>query len=164
MLLIRDHIEKSKKIYLYIFSFITMQRLNHLFTSYQFIKYAEQKTEKFKWICLEKKQLETNTYCPPILIQQVTKNIPFSLSLRIVRTCTNTMNRDNRISELKDMLLHRSQPERLIDSAIQRAIKIPRKMAFNFFSSKNVKKRPVFVFKFDPSLPAIASIQAKHWR
>ena len=74
------------------------------------------------------------------------------------------MDRDNRLSELKDMLLHRSYPERLVDSAIQRAIKIPRKIALKKSVSKNVKKRPVFVIKFDPRLPAISSIQAKHWR
>ena len=70
------------------------------------------------------------------------------------------MDRDNRLSELKDMLLHRSYPERLVDSAIQRAIKIPRKIALQKSVSKNVKKRPVFVIKFDPRLPSIASTQA----
>jgi hypothetical protein len=115
---------------------------------------------------LFRKETAKNQYLLPSSIHPatVTKNIPFSLSLRIVRTCTNTMDRDNRLSELKDMLLHRSYPERLVDSAIQRAIKIPRKIALKKSVSKNVKKRPVFVIKFDPRLPAISSIQAKHWR
>ena len=55
----------------------------------------------------------------------VTRNIPFSFSLRIVRTCTNHQDRDMRLKELKSMLLDRSYPERLIDSAIDRARQIP---------------------------------------
>ena len=115
---------------------------------------------------LFRKETARNQYLLPSSIHPATvaKNIPFSLSLRIVRTCTNAIDRDNRLSELKDMLLHRSYPERLIDSAIERARKIPRKIALKKPVPKKAKKRPVFVIKFYPRLPAIASIQAKHWR
>ena len=96
----------------------------------------------------------------------VTKNIPFSLSLRIIRICTSPINRDIRLDELKNMLLERSYPERLINSAIDRARKIPRKKALKrTVKVKNdTSKRPVFVVKFDPRLPSISTIQAKHWR
>ena len=66
--------------------------------------------------------------------------------------------------ELKNMLLSRSYPERLIQSAIDRAKNIPRKMALKKAYKKNAVKRPVFAIKYDPRLPSIGSIQAKHWR
>ena len=94
----------------------------------------------------------------------VTRNIPFSLSLRIVRTCTNTQDREKRLMELKSMLLARSYPERLVDSAIDRARKIPRHIALKKSKKKSSKKRPIFAIKYDPRLPNIASIGAKHWR
>ena len=82
-------------------------------------------------IDLFRKECDRNQYLLPSSIHpgSVTKNIPFSLSLRIVRTCTNDKVRDTRLMELKNMLLSRSYPERLIQSAIDRAKNIPRKMA-----------------------------------
>jgi hypothetical protein len=117
-------------------------------------------------IDLFRKECDRNQYLLPSSIHpgSVTKNIPFSLSLRIVRTCTNDKVRDSRLMELKNMLLSRSYPERLIQSAIDRAKNIPRKMALKKAYKKNAVKRPVFAIKYDPRLPSIGSIQAKHWR
>ena len=69
---------------------------------------------------------EINIYCHPVC---VTKNIPFSLALRIVRTCTIAENRDQRLEELITMSLDRKYHKRLIESALDRAQKIPRKRA-----------------------------------
>ena len=52
-----------------------------------------------------------------------TKSIPFSLSLRIIRICTKTQDRDKRLGELKELLLARDYPELLIESAIKKSLK-----------------------------------------
>ena len=117
-------------------------------------------------IDLFRKECDRNQYLLPSSIHPgtVTKNIPFSLSLRIVRTCTNKDVRDIRLNELKSMLLSRSYPDRLIQSAIDRAKKIPRKVALQKTFQKSKVNRPVFATKYDPRLPSIGTIQAKHWR
>ena len=101
--------------------------------------------------------------CHPI---GCTKNIPFSLGLRIVRTCTEPETRDKRLSELKELLIHRDYPERLIDSALTRARAIPMRIALRKVIRKKEKnsKRPIFALKYDPRLPSISNIQSKHWR
>ena len=45
-----------------------------------------------------------------------TKNIHFSLEMRIVKICSETAKRDLRLLELKQMLLDRDYGEQLIDS------------------------------------------------
>ena len=119
-------------------------------------------------IDLFRKDCDRNQYLLPSSIHPstVTKNIPFSLSLRIIRTCTSTIKRDNRLEELKLMLLERNYPERLINSAVDRARKVPRKIALRKTVKEklNSSKKPIFVVKFDPRLPSIPTIGAKHWR
>ena len=68
-------------------------------------KISEGKIE----IDLFRKESDRNQYLLPSSIhpKTVTKNIPFSLSLRIVRVCTNNKERDQRHKELKNMLLSR---------------------------------------------------------
>ena len=58
---------------------------------------------------LYKKKSDRNTYLLPSSChpQQIVKPIPFSLSLRIVRACSNKEDRDKRLLELKDSLLAR---------------------------------------------------------
>ena len=125
---------------------------------------SEGKTD----IDLFRKDCDRNQYLLPSSIHPttVTKNIPFSLALRIIRTCISPYKRDIRFEELKLLLLDRNYPERLIDSAIERARKIPRKRALRkTIKPKNKEQKgPVFAVKFDPRLPSIPTIQAKHWR
>ena len=71
------------------------------------------------------------------------------MALRIVRICTECDKRDLRLQELKELLL---------------AKKIPRNFALLKITNKKSEKRPVFVLKYDPRLPPVQSIQAKHWR
>ena len=115
---------------------------------------------------LYRKESDRNQYLLPSSIhpKTVTKNIPFSLSLRIVRTCTNIQERDERLNELKNMLTSREYPDKLIDSAIERARAIPRRVALRKVDNTKILKKPVFAVRFDPRLPSISSIQAKHWR
>ena len=94
----------------------------------------------------------------------VTLNIPYSLSLRIIRICTNKEKALLRLQELKQVLLARKYPLDIIDGAINKALKVPRKVALLKVVKKTSKNRPVFALQYDPRLPAIQSIQAKHWR
>ena len=92
------------------------------------------------------------------------KNIPYSLAMRIVRICTNPSNRENRFSELKNLLLERGYNERKIDSSIQKARLVPKEAALRKVKRKENSQGPVFAVTFDPRLPALGQIQARHWR
>ena len=59
----------------------------------------------------------------------MTKNIPFSLALRIIRICSEKVDRDKRLAELREMLLSRDYPVGIINAAINRALAIPREEA-----------------------------------
>ena len=116
---------------------------------------------------LYRKESDRNQYlltdsCHPI---GCTKNIPFSLGLRIVRICTEPETRDKRLSELRELLIDRDYPERIVDSALNRARAIPRRVALRKVIRKKQKnsKRPIFALKYDPRLPSISNIQSKHW-
>ena len=63
------------------------------------------------------------------------------------------------MSELKELILARQYPESLIDRAIERARKIPRKVALLKVRTKNKEKQPIFAVKYDP-MPMLA----KHYR
>ena len=90
---------------------------------------------------LSRKSTDRNQYLLPSSCHPKTTsaNIPFSLSLRIIRTCTNSVVRDKRLEDLKELLLARDYPEKLINSAAERAKKIPRKVALK---EKKQKKNP----------------------
>ena len=94
----------------------------------------------------------------------VTDNIPYSLALRIVRICSEESARDQRLSELKEMLLQRDYKAKSIDSCIAKAKAIPRCEAIKRVVKCKVSDRPVFVVRYDPRLPHIPSIVKKHWR
>jgi hypothetical protein len=61
------------------------------------------------------------------------------------------------------MLLEMGFKELSIDSSIDKARSIPRHKALKKVIKKKTKG-PVFALTFDPRLPPIGSIQAKHWR
>ena len=70
-----------------------------------------------------RKQYLLPSSCHP---KVTTLAIPFSLGLRIVRTCTKPETRDIRLEDLKQLLLARKYPEDLVNKAINKARKIPR--------------------------------------
>ena len=96
--------------------------------------------------------------------KNVTNSIPFSLSLRIVRTCISQQKREQRFIELRERLLDRGYAVNTDNSAIDRARKIPREKALKKVNKENKSKGPVFAVTFDPRLPSIGSIEARHWR
>ena len=115
---------------------------------------------------LYRKETDRNQYllttsCHPA---HVTKNIPFSLALRIVRICSLSEDRDKRLEELKSLLLTRNYKSKLIDAAIQKAIQIPRTEALKKVIKSKNSPRPVFAITFDPRLPSISGIVQRHWR
>ena len=93
-----------------------------------------------------------------------TRAIPYSLGLRIVRICTKTDQRDQRLQELKQYLLEREYNEKAIDFSLEKARKVPRIKAIKKTQNRAAKKRPVFALDYDPRLPGLQAIQAKHWR
>ena len=76
---------------------------------------------------LFKKETDRNQYLLPTSCHPMscTKNIPYSLSLRIVRICTQEYKRDQRLEELKELLLNRNYSPALVDRAIGKAKKFP---------------------------------------
>ena len=116
---------------------------------------------------LFRKKTDRNQYLMPESCHSngIIKNIPYSLALRIIRICTKTDQRDNRLQELKILLLQRKYPEPLINRALDRARLVPRHKALRQRVKKQeTSKRPIFALKYDPRLPSIPAIHAKHWR
>ena len=118
-------------------------------------------------IDLHRKKTDRNQYLLPSSCHPKTTTlaIPYSLSLRIIRICTKIENRDKRLAELKDLLIARDYPENLVTRAIERAKKILRKIALMKIRKKESETRPAFFsIQYDPRLPAIQQVVAKHWR
>ena len=110
---------------------------------------------------LYRKPTDRNQYLLPSSCHpaHVTNNIPFSLAYRIVRICSEPDTRDQRLDELRQLLLDRNYKINIINSAINRAKLIPRMKAI-----EEKARRPVFSVIYDPRLPALPSIVKKHWR
>ena len=115
---------------------------------------------------LYKKDTDRNQYLLTSSIHPVhcTRNLPYSLALRIVRICSRSTDREKRFQELKSLLIDREYKEKTINFAIDKARNIPRIFALQKASKLKKTDRPVFAVTFDPRLPAIPNLQAKHWR
>ena len=115
---------------------------------------------------LFRKPTDRNQYLLPTSCHpnSVTKNIPYSLALRIVRICSETDTRDMRLNELKQMLLDRDYKASIIDAAISKAKAVPRSEALKKVNKPKTTSRPVFVVRHDPRLPSINNIIHKHYR
>ena len=77
---------------------------------------------------LYRKETDRNMYLLPTSCHppSCTKNIPFSLCLRIVRICSKPEYREEQFLKLKELLENRGYSERTINAAIDRARRIPR--------------------------------------
>ena len=115
---------------------------------------------------LYRKETDRNHYILPSSCHpKVTTNaIPHSLALRIVRICSEPNQRDIRLEEMKLRLIQRGYLEQLVDNAIRKAKRVPRSAALKKVKLVNPTQRQVFVVTYDPRLPSVISIQAKHWR
>ena len=72
-------------------------------------------------------------------------------------------NRDKRIQELRQLLLARCCQKHVIGPALLKSIKVPRNRVLLKRQKSENAKRPIFAVKYDPRLPPIQNIQAKHW-
>ena len=125
-----------------------------------YIKNAKIETDLFK------KETDRNQYLLPSSChsKQTTRNLPFSLSTRIVRICSESENRDLRLEQVKRALLDRNYNESIIDSAIAKAKSLNRNISLKRRAKPKENERPVFATAYDPRMPNIQPIQAKHWR
>ena len=115
---------------------------------------------------LYRKDTDRNMYLLPSSCHPPScmKNIPFSLCLRIVRICSRADDREKQFNKLKELMKSRGYSEMMINSAIERARNIPRHIALRKVSKSKESKRPVFALTYDPRLPPVQGIQAKHWQ
>ena len=98
--------------------------------------------------------------CHPI---ECTKNIPYSLGLRILRICTNPEVRDMRLQELKKLLLAGSYPEKLVNTALDKVKLVSRSIALkrDIGKKQRAKQRPVFAVRFDPRQQQTFNVRAE---
>ena len=92
----------------------------------------------------------------------VTNNIPYSLCYRLLRICTFKDTLQLRLQELKDLLLSRKYPVKVIDDAISRVLSMERKDAL-IKKEKNINPRIPFVVTFHRALPSFSKILKNAW-
>ena len=94
------------------------------------IKEGKIETDLYRKPTYQNQYLLTNS-CHPT---EVISNIPYSLGLRIIRTCGETESKDLRLKEPKEMLVARKYPIHLIDSAISTARLVSREQSLRLVS------------------------------
>ena len=123
-------------------------------------------------VSIENQKIETDLYkkptdrCQYLLPSSchpshITRNIPYSLAYRLVRICSTTEKLDQRLNELKEMLVSRDYRPKSVDAALAKARAIPRSVALEKVVKKK-NERPVFVITYDPRLPSVSNIFKKH--
>ena len=113
---------------------------------------------------LYRKPTDRNGYLLPQSCHQpaVFTSIPYSLAYRIQRICSCEKARDQRMEELKEMLLQRNYPRGVINAAIEKAKAVPRLEALKRVEKKQKSDRQIFCVQFDPRLPSVNQIMKKH--
>ena len=92
----------------------------------------------------------------------ICKNIPYSLSYRLLRICSNPDNFSKRLEELKEDLISRNYKPKIIDEAFNKVKRISRKEALKKVEKSKDQNTPL-VTKFHPNLPSLSKIVHKHW-
>ena len=88
--------------------------------------------------------------------------IPFLFSMRINRACSKEGTRDQRLEELKDMLLTGEYSPRNTDTAIVKARAIPRTQVLRrVLRQQPINNRPVFMVQFNLRLPSMPDLPKK---
>ena len=64
--------------------------------------------------------------------------------------------------ELKDMRIEREYKDSMIEGSIKRARALPRTHALKRVAKPDHTKRPVYAVTWDPRLPNLPRLQAKH--
>ena len=81
-----------------------------------------------------------------------------------MRNCSNKQDRNKRLKELEDLLVARDYDKHMVEAAIEKARAVPRERALMKSNKPKQTQRSVFVTPYDPRLPAIIPVQAKHWK
>ena len=113
---------------------------------------------------LYRKETDRVQYLLPLSCHpsHIFNNVPYSLALRFVRICSKKEDLMTRFQELKEMLLSRNYNRKVIENAIKRSSNVLRKDAI--VKVTIVKKdRPVLAITFNPMLPSVSKIVAKHY-
>ena len=93
----------------------------------------------------------------------ITRNIPYSLAYRIRRIVTEQETFERRLETLRQHLLSRSYPPKVIDLAFEKVKKIPRSIALERVEKKKTNRTP-FVVTYHPAQPSVTSIVRQHWK
>ncbi len=95
--------------------------------------------------------------------RHITRNIPYSLALRLRRICANDSDLDLRTHELTDQLIRRGYNKDTVTQQISKAKSVPRQDTLRI-SEKNTKSdRVPLVVTYHPNLPDLNGIIRKHW-
>ena len=93
----------------------------------------------------------------------ITKNIPFSLAYTVKRICSKDEDFKLRLEQLRQNLLSRSYPPKIIDDAFKRVNKINRIEAIKRVT-KTKEDTTVLVTTFHPLMPSVSNIIKKYWK
>ena len=93
----------------------------------------------------------------------ITNNIPFSIALSIRRVCSREEDCKIRLEQMRQDLLSRSYPPKIVDGAIKRVNKIDRLDAIKRVS-RTKEDKTVLVTTFHPLMPSVSKIMKKHWK
>ena len=91
-------------------------------------------------------------------------NIPFSLALRIIHICTDPVERDENLTELRNMLLSWDYKQNPINHCIEKALAVPHTEALKLVIRNKTSERTVLPLQYDPRLPSAVNIFGKHYR
>jgi hypothetical protein len=84
-----------------------------------------------------------------------TRSIPYSQCLRIRRICSSDHTFRQRAKELKEKLLKRGYPDKLLDQAIQKVTAIPRQETLQYKDKQHTDRVPV-VITHNPANPPLS--------
>ena len=93
----------------------------------------------------------------------ICKNIPYSLAYRLLRICTEKETFLSRLEELRQDLLSRHYPAKIIQDAFERVKLIPRAEALKKVEKKTSDREPLVV-TYHPSLISVSQTVKKHWQ
>ena len=101
------------------------------------------------------------TSCHP---PHCSKNIPFSLALRIRRICSDDETFEKRSKDLCEQLKQRGYQKQVIDQAIEKVRHMERQNLLSYKPKPTANKAVLpFVLTYHPDLPKARDIVDKHW-
>jgi hypothetical protein len=93
----------------------------------------------------------------------ITKNIPYLLAYSVKHICSKDEDCKIRLEQLRQNLLSRSYPPKIIDDAFKRVNKINRLEAIKRVT-KTKEDTTVLVTTFHPLMPSVSNIIKKYWK